>query len=431
MKKVLIITYYWPPSGGAGVQRWLKFVKYLREFGWEPIVYTPENPEAPANDETLLKDIPNDLEVIKRPIWEPYSLYKKFVGLKKEDKINAGFLTEKKKPGIAEKLSVWVRGNYFIPDARKFWVKPSINYLIGYLNQHKIDVVVTTGPPHSLHLIGLELKKQLNICWLADFRDPWTDIDFYDKLMLSEASDEKHKALEKEVLTHADAVTAIGWDMANKLEKIRGRQVEVIPNGYDESDFIGSNATPDPSHFVVAHFGALNADRNPHVLWESLRELSDKNDAFKRKLKIQLVGKTDIKVLADIEKHGLSGHLEKIDYLNHREATEGMQRSNVLLLAINQTPNAKGVITGKIFEYLATGRPILGIGPTDGDAAKIINETGAGCICDFNDKNGVINYLKEQFESAAQVAKKDTSLNYSRKELTRRLADVLKKTARA
>ena len=219
MKKVLIITYYWPPSGGAGVQRWLKFVKYLREFGWEPIVYTPENPEAPAVDESLLKDIPKNLTAIKRPIWEPYNLYKNFIGQKKDERINAGFLTEKKKPGLAEKISVWVRGNWFIPDARKLWITPSIKFLSDYLKRNPVDAIVSTGPPHSMHLIALGLKKKLNLPWLADFRDPWTNIDFYDKLMLTKASDVKHKKMELDVLKNANIITAIGWSMADDLKK--------------------------------------------------------------------------------------------------------------------------------------------------------------------------------------------------------------------
>ena len=211
MKKVLIITYYWPPSGGAGVQRWLKFVKYLRGFGWEPIVYTPENPEAPATDESLLKDIPDNLTVLRTRIWEPYSLYKNFIGQKKGETINAGFLSEKKKPGIAEKISVWIRGNWFIPDARKFWIKPSIIFLSQYLKNNPVHAVVSTGPPHSMHLIALGLKKQLHLPWLADFRDPWTNIDFYDKLMLTKFSNEKHKRMELEVLKNADKVVVVSW----------------------------------------------------------------------------------------------------------------------------------------------------------------------------------------------------------------------------
>src|SRR5687768_13552946 len=186
-KKVLIITYYWPPSGGSGVQRWLKFVKYLRDYGWEPIVYTPSNPESPVNDDSLAKDIPSGITILKTEIREPYGLYKKFIGRKKDEKISAAFLTEKKKPKLAERIAVWIRGNFFIPDARKWWIGPSVSFLSDYLSKNKEDAIVSTGPPHSMHLIALGLKNlpapkeslrtgkagKLNIKWLADFRDPW------------------------------------------------------------------------------------------------------------------------------------------------------------------------------------------------------------------------------------------------------------------
>ncbi|NTW26696.1 MAG: glycosyltransferase family 4 protein, partial [Lentimicrobium sp.] len=184
-RRVLIISYYWPPSGGAGVQRWLKFVKYLRESGWEPVVYVPENPEYPAIDESLAKDIPDGIEIIKTPIWEPYSFYKKLIGAGKGERINAGFLSEKKRPGLTEQFSIWLRGNFFIPDARKFWIRPSISFLTRYLEKHPVDAIVSTGPPHSMHMIALGVKKRTGLPWLADFRDPWTNIDFYHELMLT------------------------------------------------------------------------------------------------------------------------------------------------------------------------------------------------------------------------------------------------------
>src|ERR1051325_721406 len=298
MKKVLIITYYWPPSGGAGVQRWLKFVKYLREFGWEPIVYTPENPEAPATDPSLEKDIPGNLTVLKTKIWEPYNLYKGFIGQKKNEKINAGFLSEKEKPGLAERISVWIRGNWFIPDAREFWVKPSVKFLSGYLQKHKVDAIVSTGPPHSMHLIALELKRKFNLPWLADFRDPWTNIDFYKDLKLSKASDEKHKKLENEVLKYADKVVSVGQTMSDEFKKILGsdeKKFFVITNGYDEDDLYKSEIKLDPK-FTLAHIGSINRDRNPAILWKVLAELVKENTELTSKLEIKLVGKTDVNV---------------------------------------------------------------------------------------------------------------------------------------
>ena len=194
-KKVLIVVYYWPPSGGSGVQRWTKFVKYLRDFGLEPIIYTPSNPERPALDTSLENDIPEGLEVIQRTIWEPYSLYKKFVGIDKEEQLGSGLMISGKENSTLQKFSIWIRGNLFVPDARRFWIQPSIKYLTSYLLENPVDAIVSTGPPHSLHLIGLGLSKKTHIPWLADFIDPWTNIDFFEELKLNGPAKKRHHKL--------------------------------------------------------------------------------------------------------------------------------------------------------------------------------------------------------------------------------------------
>ena len=437
-KTVLIITYYWPPSGGAGVQRWLKTVKYLREYGWEPIVYTPENPEAPAIDNSLLKDIPEGIKVLKQPIWEPYSFYKKFLGLKKDEKINAGFLTEKKKPGLAEKIAVWIRGNLFIPDARKYWVKPSAEFLSNYLRSHPIDAVISTGPPHSMHLIALGLKQKTGIPWLADFRDPWTNIDFYDKLMLTKSADAKHRELEKSVLQNADVVTSIGKQMGDEFLQLGAKRVEVVANGYDEADFTKVGiANPDQrelgKEFSISHIGSINKDRNSETFWSAVKEVCDEMPQFKEKLKIKLVGKTDHAVLESIDKYDLQQYLEKIEYLPHDEVLKKSMSSQVLLLLLNNTPNAKGIMTGKFYEYLAAKRPIICIGPEDGEAAKTLEETSSGKVAGFDDKNKMKAILKTYFEKYLQnklIVENTAIQNYSRKKLAGRFAQLLEEISK-
>lgn len=431
MKKILVITYYWPPSGGAGVQRWLKFVKYLPEFGWEPVVYTPSNPENPVDDNQLLKDIPDGIEIIKTPIWEPYDLYKKFVGRKKDDKINSAFLNENRKTGITEKLSVWIRGNFFIPDARKFWIRPSIRFLSEYLKKNKIDVIASTGPPHSMHLVALGLKKQFNIPWLTDFRDPWTNIDYYHELKLTPLADKKHHRLEKDVLSQADAVVSVGKIMSEELEKMvsngNKEKFHVITNGYDEGDLFCGDIVPDQK-FSLAHIGTLVKSRNPETLWQVLSELISRDEKFKNDLEIKLVGKVDLAVLASLEQYGLDSHIKKIDYLPHAEVIRLQQQSQVLLLLLNQTPNAKGILTGKMFEYLSSRRPILCIGPVDGDAAEIIRLTKSGEIVDFHDEEklkSVVLKLYNDFISGKLTISSVAVNNYSRKNLTSKLAEVL------
>lgn len=427
MKKVLVITYYWPPSGGAGVQRWLKFVKYLREFNWEPIVYTAENGEMPSVDISFIKDIPQGVEVLKQPVWEPYHLYKKFTGRKKEDKINSGFLAENKKNRFLEKVSIWIRGNFFIPDARMFWIKPSVNYLVQYLKSNHIDAVVSTGPPHSMHLIALGIKKKLNIPWLVDFRDPWTQIDFYDKLMLTSFSDKKHKKLEKEVLVSADKVLTVSDNWAKDLEVLGGRKVEVITNGFDEEDF----NFPDPvldEKFSLSHIGSLNKDRNPVQLWQAIKELCEEVPEFAKDLSLKFVGKTDFSVFESLKEKGLMGVTEKINYLPHQEVVKFAASSQVLLLLLNNTPNVMGIIPGKIFEYIASKRPVLCVGPVNGDSAKIIMNTGAGMVSGFEDKEKIKKSIKDlymQYKNKQLIISSTTFEKFSRKNLTKELSTLL------
>lgn len=427
MKKVLIITYYWPPSGGAGVQRWLKFVKYLREFGWEPIIYTPENPEAPAIDNSLMKDIPPNLTIIKTPIWEPYNLYKKFIGIRKEQKINAGFLSEIKKPRLKEKIAVWIRGNFFIPDARRWWVNPSVKFLVSYLKQNPVEVVISTGPPHSMHLIALGLKKKIGIKWLADFRDPWTNIDFYDKLMLTKSSDRKQKKLENEVLKNANTVSTVSWNWAEDFKRIAKREIEVVTNGFDEDDFTNTNVTLE-SGFMFHHIGAMNADRNPHKFWEALKEICDADKFFSDELKIKLTGKTDIKVIESIKKNGLWEKADKIDHLPHDKIVQALPKSPILLLPLNDTPNTRGIIPGKLFEYLASRRPIFVIGNELGDTARIINETKSGIVVDFHNKEKMkseIIKLYEGYKKNPHAISSGQINKYSRKNGAKRFAELL------
>ena len=444
MKKVLIITYYWPPSGGAGVQRWLKFTKYLRDYGWEPIIYTPENPESPNNDASLEKDLPKNLTVLKTKIWEPYDFYKVFIGQKRDQKVNAAFLTESKKPKKFEKIAVWIRGNFFIPDARKFWVKPSIQHLQNYVKSNPVDAVISTGPPHSMQLIALGLKRKLNIPWMADFRDPWTNIDFYSKLMLTSFADRKHKRLELEVLKEADVVTCVGKTWLDELEELykkgnpslsSGREgsgvstskFKFISNGYDPDDYTDEKVEADKK-FSIVYIGTLDKSRNPGILWKTLSDIVKKNKDFANDLQLKLVGKTDIAVTEDIENNGLKPYMEKIAYLTHAEVTQVQKKSQVLLLLINNTPNAMGITTGKLFEYFAAKRPILCIGPEGGDADKILEETKGGLISGYEDSQTLeanILYFYNKYKQGYLPCESINIEKYSRKMLTGEVAEVL------
>ena len=419
--KVVIITYYWPPSGGSGVQRWLKFVKYLRNFDIEPVVFTVDNPNYPITDESLLTEIPKNIEIIKVPIWEPNN----FLSIFKKNKTSesAGFLNPN--PTFVGKMLQYVRANYFIPDARKFWVKPSTTYLEKYVLENKIDAFITTGPPHSLHLIGLHLKQKLNVKWIADFRDPWTAIDYFHQLPLTEKSKKKHKLLEKNVLGKADAVLVVGKTMKENFKHFN-KNIHVITNGFD--DEISEVKSTLDSKFSITHIGLMNDDRNPVILWEVLHQICEENEVFKEDLLIRIIGKTAESVDQNLSKFHKK-NIEKIAYLNHVDVKEYQHKSQILLLAINKVPSAKGILTGKIFEYLQAKRPILAIGPTDGDAAEIIRNTNAGFAIDFDDEielKSVILKLYNHYK-AGNLAVNSLNINqYHRKELTKDLATIIK-----
>ena len=420
--KVLIITYYWVPAGGSGVQRWLKFVKYLRDFNIEPVVYTVDEAKYPILDESLANDIPKGIEVIKKAIWEPNDFLSIFK--KKETKTSAGFLNPN--PTFFGKILQYVRANYFIPDARKYWIKPSVKYLEKYLSENKIDVIITTGPPHSLHLIGLHLKKKTNVKWIADFRDPWTDIDYFHQLPLTKKAINKHYQLEKEVLKKADASLVVGKKMKANYE-VFSDKIHVVTNGYDSEEKTNNQSVLD-SKFSITHIGLMNADRNPKMLWTALAELSEENTDFKNDLEIKLIGKLSDDVVTDLKKYDFK-NVTRINYVPHKEVQQYQRASQVLLLAVNNVPSAKGIITGKIFEYLQAKRPILAIGPEDGDLGEILAKTNAGTIVDFDKKEKLKKVVSDLYKKYQQNSLTVSSVNieqYHRKELTKQLSIILK-----
>jgi glycosyltransferase involved in cell wall biosynthesis len=419
MKKALIITYYWPPAGGSGVQRWLKFVKYFRDFCIEPIVYTVENANYPILDASLQNDIPNEIEILKQPIWEPNNLLS-FFGKKKTE--SAGFLNPN--PTFLGKILQYIRANYFIPDARKFWVKPSVKFLKEYISKNNIDVLITSGPPHSLHLIGLQLKQELGVKWISDFRDPWTEIDYFHQLPLSKKAIEKHHQLEQKVLKLSNAVLVVGETMKQNYQPFN-KNIFVVTNGFDGEIEDANNLD---AAFSITHIGLMNADRNPAMLWKVLAEILTENNDFANDFKLKLIGKVDDSVKNDIEKFGLSKNVSLIDYVSHNEVVEFQKKSQVLLLIVNNVPSAKGILTGKIFEYLMAKRPILAIAPVNGDLAEILNNSNAGKVVDFNDEISFKNHILElysQFKNGTLTINSSNVNQFHRRELTKKVSEII------
>lgn len=424
-KKILIITYYWPPAGGPGVQRWLKFVKYLPDFGYEPHVYIPENPTYPIVDEKLINEVSDEAIIIKNKIKEPYR-WASFLSKSNTKKISSGIIPSKKKQSLIEKLMLWIRGNLFIPDARVLWVKPSVAFLKDYIEKHQIETIITTGPPHSLHLIGLHLKKQSNIKWIADFRDPWTTIGYHKELMLNEKSEKKHKELEKKILNSANKIIVTSPTTKSEFSKITSKPIEVITNGYDVEKVTKVELD---EKFSIAHIGSFLSNRNPRIFWKALKELVKENNEFAADFQLKLIGKISQDVLDTIDEFKLGKFVNNLGYVSHDEAVSHQRSSQVLLLIEINAEETRCIIPGKLFEYMVSERPIIAIGPKASDFESILKETNTGQFFTYYEKA----QLKETIIAHYQLYKENNLKvypvglqYYSRKSLTGQLVNFLK-----
>lgn len=425
MRKVLIITYYWPPAGGPGVQRWLKFVKYLREFEIEPIVYIPEDPHYPLKDPSLVKEVPSGITIIRKKILEPYAI-SKLISKKETTTISSGIINEKKKQNLLQRLMLYIRGNVFIPDARVLWVKPSVKFISPFLKDQGIDTIITTGPPHSLHLIGYQLQQKLDLKWIADFRDPWTTIGYHKELKLTKRSEKKHLELEKKVLTTASHIITTSFTTAEEFRTKTSKPVTVITNGFDER---GAEEVKLQKGFVISHIGSLLSGRNPENLWQVLGELISENKDFRKEFRLELTGAVSEDVISSIKKAGLEEHLQLQDYVSHEEALKLQKEATVLLLIEINSEITKGIIAGKLFEYLSAKRPILAVGPRGWDVNKILQETGAGQAFLFSNISALKEQILEYFRKYQKGELQSSAANieqYSRKNLTRKLANLIK-----
>jgi hypothetical protein len=422
--KLLIITYYWPPAGGPGVQRWLKFVKYLPDCGVQPIVYIPENPTYPIIDDNLVKEVSEKAIIVKHKIFEPYQLAS-FFSKNKTKKMNSGIIPNQKKQSFLDKIFLWIRGNLFIPDARVFWVKPSVAFLEKYILENNIDTIVTSGPPHSLHLIGLALKQKLNVKWVADFRDPWTTIGYHKSLRLSNYAAKKHKDLEYKVLNTADTIIVTSNTTKTEFQAISTKPIAVITNGYDAENVEKQELD---SKFSLAHIGSFLSERNPKLLWETLVELINEIPDFKSHLEIKLIGAVSQEVLDTISEFDLNSYLNNLGYVSHSEAIAHQRKSQVLLLIEINSEVTKSIIPGKLFEYLVSGRPIIAIGPNGSDFAEIITSTNTGVFFDYSEKTklkAVLLGFYHQFLEGKLQSNGIGLHQYSRKSLTEKLVKLL------
>ena len=424
MKRALVITYYWPPAGGSGVQRWVKFAKYLPSEGWQPVIYTPENPDFSSIDESLLKEIPSEAEIIKRPIIEPYGIYRKLTGSKGQIKIEANPVRAGRGSTL-KRLSMWVRGNLFMPDPRCLWIGPSVRFLKKYLRDHPVDVIVSTGPPQSMHLIARKVSLATGIPWVADFRDPWTKIFYFKHLRLGKWAEKKHHTLEQQVLDDATAVVAVSPLVQQEFASMTSTPVHLVTNGYDESDYVEEVA--QDSNFNVVHTGLLTAEGNPVELWKALGEKCTKDADFASKFRLVLAGKTDKKVLEDIKAAGLDQYLTDYGYIDHDKAVPLQRSASILILPIREEPETKAILPGKLFEYLAARRPILGVGTSEGAMATVLQQTGAGKIFNWDDSEDISTYIDHVWNNAKdgkEIIPDADIEKYSRRMTTKRMVEL-------
>jgi glycosyltransferase involved in cell wall biosynthesis len=435
MKKVLIITYYWPPAGGPGVQRWLKFVKYLRQFGWEPVVLTVSGGTYPSVDPTLEAEIPEGLAVYKtRSNSGPFRWYNLLKG-NRSRQVSVALINTASKPSLFDRLAVFIRSNLFIPDARKGWNRSALKALPEILEKHQPALMITSGPPHSTHLIGMRIARQTSLPWVADLRDPWTTV-FYNMVMPRTSRTKRvDKKLEDGVISMADAVVVVSAGMKREFES-RARRIEVIPNGYDEDDMHRDMNREPQEYFTLLHTGNLAPSQHVPAMWDAMAEIVHENPSFADDFRLHFVGNTDGSIIRYLEEKGIANNVIQQGYVEHREATGMMTGASMLLLVIPRTPGNESVVTGKVFEYLASGTPMLGVGPIDGDAAAILKETGRSAMVDFDDEPAIRQRLTEAYTQWLHHGKQLPKHNpqgaarYSRESATKTLSRLMEEVVR-
>ncbi len=384
VKTVLIISYYWPPAGGISVLRSLRFAKYLTQSGWKVIVYAPDNAQYDHWDHANLLEIPEDVLVIKRPILEPFGLFKKISRRKKSDSANPVYAKELSK-GWIDNFAIWLRGNFFIPDARALWIAPSVRYLTKYLQHTKVDAILSDGPPHTNTVIACKLSRHTGIPWLADFQDPWTQVDYFKMMMIGSSALKKHHKLEQEVFKTARKITIASPSWKADLESIGAKNVDVIYYAYDEGDF-EHLPLASPTSFSIIHNGVLGHDRLPEHFLSVIKKIVDENEIFRQKVKLIFTGQVDYSLKNLIAKTGLGAFVEYTGLIKRAEALSLCNASSIQLLLLNKADNAKGRIPGKLFEYLRIAKPILSLGPVDSDVAGILLETGSGICMEYDNE---------------------------------------------
>ena len=409
LKNILVISYYWPPSGGPGVQRVLKFSKYLKKLGWEPIVLTAKDGDFPVKDHSLNDDAKTTQAYFVKSI-SHHKLYSWIVGKKTSPTYQ---LSSSSEDSIIVKFIRWIRNNLIVPDGRIGWYPNAVKKGSDIIKQNNIRVIFSSAPPYTVHLIARTLSKKHELPWVADFRDPWTD-RFYNyenkRLWLTKLID---SYLERKVINDATALTTVSKTISEYYKKT----FYVIHNGYDEEDFSLVNKTEN-NNVVISYIGTMTKSQNPLMFFESIYELNLKE----KKYQIDLIGNIhpDIKYYIEAKKY--DNFIKIKPYIPHKDAIKKMCESDFLLLVIPNTEKNKGIVTGKLFEYIRSMRKIIMIGPPKSDAAKIIAQTNSGRCFDYSEKNKI-----NQFLLKTNLPSSNNYQQYSRENLTKILSHLIER----
>jgi glycosyltransferase involved in cell wall biosynthesis len=422
LKKVLIITYYWPPSGGSGVQRWLKFSKYLPEFGIEPIVLTvdPDFATYPSIDTTLELEVSDSIRVYRTKAKNPLEVYQK---IRRKPALQSGFAGEKKS-GLLDKIFRFIRGNVFLPDARIGWNPYAFEKAKHLIKEFNIETIITTSPPHSTQLIGLRLKKEFSLQWISDLRDPWTEIFYNKELFRTKWAEKQDAKMEKLCVEGADQVVVVSDAIKRSfLAKYpsAAEKFHVIPNGYDEKDFLNIDSTEKTDSKIISYVGNLGQQYPVDGFLDAFSKVLKQDPAWK----LQFVGNCYSGVHRLVEQKQLSDSVQFIPYVSHAEAIKYMINASVLLLIIPDIDSNKGILTGKLFEYLATGNPILLIGPNDGDAATILNENALSITVNKKDIEKMCEFILNS-TSMKPIKSLESIERFSRRNLTKEIVKLIK-----
>lgn len=429
MQKVLLVCYYFPPMGMGGAQRSTKFVKYLPRFNWEPIVITVKDVHYYAQDLSLLEEI-KDRNIIRTESIDPLRLFARCQKLDSRSRETIRSSPRNWKMKWLNWLNHLISGWLLVPDSKILWLPYAVRKSISLIAGQKINIVYTTSPPHSAHIAGMVIKWITGIKWVADFRDDWTGGE-------SQSSPTSvhtfiNRVVEKFVLKLADRVIAMCDHLTNNLKRkgsclLTDKKFFTIMNGYDRDDFSGLENLPLYPQFTITHCGSVSRVSDPGPFLTAIKLLFQKYPDLRHQIRIQFLG-TDIfgrldKLLID---PGLKECVFPIQYLPHREAVKEIMRSHVLLLTIIKKTGEE-IITGKVFEYLASGKPILLIS-SEGAVARILTSLRRGVVIPPDDIQGIqsaiLNYFQQYTSDSLTYSKPLTVPQFDRENLTGHLADV-------